>query len=324
MEYRHLGASGLRVSEIALGNWITHGGQVGEDTARACVRAALEAGIILFDTADVYSMGEAERVLGRALEDVERSSYVLATKCFNAMSGNPNDKGLSRKHIIESCEKSLRRLQTDYIDLYQAHRYDPEVPLEETLRAWNDLVRQGKVLYIGVSEWRAEQIRRAVEIADAEGFDRIVSNQPQYSMLWRVPEAEVMPLCRQEGIGQIVWSPLGMGALTGKYKPDEPPPEGSRGEQGGGIRRRYLRDDVLEAVQRLRPLAEEAGLSMAGFALAWVLQNDNVAAAITGASRPEQVQDNVTASGVKLDPDLMTEVDKILHGLYDTDPSLGG
>jgi aryl-alcohol dehydrogenase-like predicted oxidoreductase len=324
MEYRQLGASGLRVSEIALGNWITHGGQVGEDTARACVRAALDAGVILFDTADVYSMGEAERVLGRVLKDVERSSYVLATKCFNAMSDDPNDKGLSRKHIIESCEKSLRRLQTDYIDLYQAHRYDPEVPLEETLRAWNDLIRQGKVLYVGVSEWRAEQIRRAVEIADGEGFDRIISNQPQYSMLWRVPETEVMPLCRQEGIGQIVWSPLGMGALTGKYKPGEPPPEGSRGEQGSGIRRRYLRDDILEAVQRLRPLADESGLSMAAFAVAWVLQNDNVASAITGASRPQQVQDNMTASGVKLDPALMTEVDKILHGLYDTDPSLTG
>jgi voltage-dependent potassium channel beta subunit len=324
MEYRRLGRSGLRVSEIALGNWVTHGGQVGDDAARACVRAALDAGVNLFDTADVYERGKAESVLGDILKDVERSSYVLATKCFAPMSDDPNDWGLSRKHIIESCEKSLKRLQTDYIDLYQAHRPDPDVPLDETLRAWNDLVRQGKVLYIGVSEWNAARLREALHVADAAGFDRIISNQPQYSMLWRVPEREVMPLCRREGIGQIVWSPLAMGVLTGKYQPGEEAPEGSRRAHGSGIPGRYLSAEVLGAVQELKALARDAGLSMAAFALAWVLQNDNVASAITGATKAEQVEDNVTASGVKLDPSLSAEVDRILDGLFETDPKLTG
>ena len=324
MEYRHLGNSGLRVSEIALGNWITHGGQVGEEAARACVNAALDAGVILFDTADIYEFGAAETVLGNVLKDVPRSSYVLATKCYWPMSNNPNDRGLSRKHIIESCEKSLKRLRTDHIDLYQAHRFDVEVPLEETLRAWDDLIRQGKVLHIGVSEWTAAQMRAALDIADDRGYDRIISSQPQYSMLWRVPEAEVMPLCKKEGIGQIVWSPLAMGVLSGKYKPGEGAPEGSRRAHGSGIRGRYLKEAVLTAVQDLQPLAKEAGLSMAAFALAWVLQNDNVAAAITGATRPEQVEDNVRGSGAKLDPMLMAEVDRVLKGLYETDPSQTG
>lgn len=324
MEYRHLGSSGLRVSEIALGNWVTHGGQIGDDAARRCVQAALDNGIFFFDTADIYGDGKAESVLGEILKDVRRSSYVLATKVFWPTGEGPNDRGLSRKHIRESCERSLKNLRTDYLDLYQAHRFDPEVPLEETLRAFDDLVRSGKVLYVGISEWTAEQISDALRIADEMGFDRIVSSQPQYSMLWRVPEAEVMPLCQKEGIGQICWSPLAMGALTGKYKPGGELPEGSRAVHGHGIRRHYLSDEVLRAVEKLGEVAGDLGLSMPAFALAWVLQNDNVSAAITGASRPEQVEENVTAAGVKLDPDVLARVDEILDGLYETDPSKTG
>lgn len=324
MDHRSLGASGLKVSEIALGNWITHGGQIGDDSARACVRAALDNGITFFDTADIYERGRAEAVLGDILKGEDRSSYVLATKVYWPMSDNPNDKGLSRKHIIESCDRSLKRLQTDYIDLYQSHRYDPEVPLVETLRAFDDLVRRGKVLYVGISEWTRDQIADALRIADEMGFDRIVSSQPQYSMLWRVPEAEVMPLCEKEGIGQICWSPLAMGVLTGKYKPGARRPEGSRGTYGSGIRSRYLSEDILKAVARLGDLAASLGLSMATFALSWVLQNRNVSAAIIGATRAEQIEENVGASGVVLDPDTLSEVDDVLDGLYETDPSLTG
>lgn len=324
MDHRSLGASGLKVSEIALGNWITHGGQIGDDSARACVRAALDNGITFFDTADIYEKGRAEAVLGDILKGEDRSSYVLATKVYWPMSDNPNDKGLSRKHIIESCDRSLKRLQTDYIDLYQAHRFDPEVPLAETLRAFDDLVRRGKVLYVGISEWTRDQIADALRIADEMGFDRIVSSQPQYSMLWRVPEAEVMPLCEKEGIGQICWSPLAMGVLTGKYQPGAPRPEGSRGTYGSGIRSRYLSEDILKAVARLGDLAANLGLSMATFALSWVLQNQNVSAAIIGATRAEQIEENVGASGVVLDRDTLAEVDDVLDGLYETDPSLAG
>ncbi|HVL65170.1 MAG TPA: aldo/keto reductase family protein [Actinomycetota bacterium] len=324
MEYRHLGASGVMVSEIALGNWVTHGGQVGAEAAQKSVRAALDAGINFFDTADIYEYGAAEEILGRALEAVPRHTYVVATKVFNAMSDDVNDRGLSRKHIMHSIDDSLRRLQTDYVDLYQAHRFDPNVPLYETLRAWDDLVRAGKVLYVGVSEWDAAQIKRALQIADEMGFDRIVTNQPQYSMLWRVPEEEVMPLCRKEGIGQIVWSPLAMGVLTGKYEPGRPPPSDSRAAYGHGVRRKYLETRTLEAVQNLKPLAADAGLSMAQLALAWVLQNDNVSAAIIGASRPEQVEDNAGAAGVKLEDDLMERIDEVLAGCVVSDPSLTG
>jgi voltage-dependent potassium channel beta subunit len=312
MKYRYLGGSGTRVSEIALGNWITHGGQVGDDAARACVHAALDEGINFFDTADVYEWGKAESVLGNILKDQERSSYVLATKVFFPTGHGPNDRGLSRKHIFESIEKSLKRLQTDYVDLYQAHRFDERVPLEETLRAWDDLVRQGKVLFVGVSEWKAHQIQRALDIAADMGFDRIVTNQPQYSMLWRVPEAEVMPLCRKERIGQIVWSPLAMGVLTGKYKPGEQPPKDTRAGSGGEIYDEFMNDKTLAAVQELKPIADEAGLSMASLALAWVLQNDNLSAAIIGATKPEQVKQNVKASGVKLDDDTMRRIDDVL------------
>ena len=324
MEYRNLGSAGVSVSEIALGNWITHGGQVGDDAARSCVEAAFDEGINFFDTADVYERGRAESVLGEILKGVRRSSYVLATKVFWSTGDTVNDSGLSRKHIIESCHASLDRLQTDYVDLYQAHRFDSEVRLEETLRAFEDLVRQGKVLYIGVSEWTAGQISEALTIADEMGFDRIVSSQPQYSMLWRVPEAEVIPLCRREGIGQIVWSPLAMGVLTGKYKPGESRPEGSRGTHGSGIRAAYLSDKTLTAVQNLKPIADELGISMATLALAWVLNNENVAAAITGATKPEQVRENVKASGVKLDADTIQRIDEILGDLPQRDPNLTG
>src|SRR4249920_561208 len=306
MEYRHLGRSGLMVSEIAYGNWITHGDQVEEQAAIDCVGAALDEGITTFDTADVYAGGRAEEVLGRALHGVRRESLEIFTKVYWPTGDKPNDRGLSRKHITESLHASLRRLQTDYVDLYQAHRFDYETPLEETLRAFDDLVRQGKVLYVGVSEWRAEQIADALRIAAEMGFDRIVSSQPQYNMIWRVIEAEVIPLCEKEGIGQIVWSPIAQGVLTGKYQPGDAPPSGSRATDpsGSSFIEGYLSDDILRRVQQLGPVAAEAGLSLAQLAVAWVLQNPNVSAAIVGATRPEQVRENVRASGVRLDPGL--------------------
>ena len=257
MEYRHLGHSGLKVSEIAYGNWITHGSQVEEDAARACVAAALDEGITTFDTADVYAGTRAEEVLGRALHGVRRESLEICTKVYWPTGAGPNDRGLSRKHILESVHGSLRRLQTDYLDLYQAHRYDHETPLAETLRAFEDLVRQGKVLYVGVSEWRAEEIAAAVRIAGEMGFDRIVSNQPQYNMIWRVIESDVIPLCEKEGIGQIVFSPIGQGALTGKYRAGEPVPPQSRATDpsGSGFIQRFLDDDLLRRVAALEPIA---------------------------------------------------------------------
>lgn len=324
MEYRQVGNSGLRVSEIALGNWLTHGGSIEDDTAIACVHAALDEDITFFDTADIYNNGRAEVVLGNALKDQKREDLVIATKAFWPMSDNPNDQGLSRKHIIQSCNNSLKRLQMDYVDLYQAHRYDDEVPLYETLRAFEDLVRSGKTLYVGVSEWNESQIAEALRIADDMGFDRLISNQPQYSMLWRVPEAEVMALCRKEGLGQVVWSPLAMGVLTGKYEPGKPPPAGTRGEKGQGLNKRYLNDKTLTAVQNLGPIADEIGIKMSTLALAWVLANDNVAAAIIGATRPDQVSENVQASGVKLSDDVLRRIDQILDDVTYTDPSLTG
>jgi aryl-alcohol dehydrogenase-like predicted oxidoreductase len=323
MEFRHLGKSGLMVSEIAYGNWITHGSQVEADAARACVRAALDVGITTFDTADVYAGTRAESVLGEALAGVRRESYELFTKVFWPTGSGKNDRGLSRKHIIESCNAALVRLKTDHLDLYQAHRFDVETPLEETLRAFDDLVRQGKVHYIGVSEWTASQIAEALRIADEMGFDRIVSNQPQYSMLWRVIEADVVPVCEREGIGQIVFSPLAQGVLTGKYKPGEPPPAGSRAtdERGGAeFISRWMTDDVLSRVQQLQPIADDAGLSLATMALAWVLQNPAVSSAIIGASRPEQVHANVQASGVRLEPALRKRIDEVLDPIVERDP----
>jgi aryl-alcohol dehydrogenase-like predicted oxidoreductase len=324
MEFRHLGHSGLMVSEIAYGNWITHGSQIEEEAAVACVHAALEEGITTFDTADAYARTRAEEVLGRALSGQRRESIEIFTKVFWPTGDGPNDRGLSRKHIVESINGSLRRLGTDYVDLYQAHRFDHETPLEETLRAFDDLVRQGKVLYVGVSEWRADEIARALKIADEMGFDRIVSNQPQYSMLWRVIEAEVVPLSRQEGIGQIVFSPIAQGVLTGKYRPGAAPPPGSRAtdeKSGAGFIQHLLRDETLARVQDLRPIADEAGLTMAQLAVAWVLQNSNVSAAIVGASRPEQVRDNVKAAGYKLDAELIRRIDDVLGDIVVRDPA---
>jgi voltage-dependent potassium channel beta subunit len=324
MEYRHLGRSGLMVSEIAYGNWITHGSQVEEDAARACVSAALDEGITTFDTADVYAGTRAEAVLGKALHGIRRESLEICTKVFWPTGPSRNDRGLSRKHITESAHASLQRLGTDYIDLYQAHRFDHETPLEETLRAFDDLVRQGKVLYIGVSEWRAEEIAAALKIAGEMGLDRIVSNQPQYNMIWRVIETEVIPLSQQEGIGQIVWSPIAQGVLTGKYLPGAAPPAASRATDESGSRfiGRFLsNDDLLTRVQQLKPVAEQAGLTMAQLAVAWVLQNPNVSAAIIGATRPEQVRDNVGAAGVRLDGEVMRQIDEILGDQIVTDPA---
>ncbi|MFJ2029212.1 aldo/keto reductase family protein [Streptosporangium sp. NPDC087985] len=323
MEFRHLGRSGLMVSEISYGNWITHGSQVEEDAAKECVRAALDEGITTFDTADVYAGTKAEEVLGRALKGVRRESLEIFTKVYWPTGAGPNDRGLSRKHVTESIHGSLRRLQTDYVDLYQAHRFDNETPLEETLKTFDDLVRQGKVLYVGVSEWTADQIAQALKIADEMGFDRLVSNQPQYSMLWRVIESEVVPLSEKEGLSQIVWSPIAQGVLTGKYLPGQPPPAGSRATDstGGNFISRMLTDDVLTRVQDLKPIAGDLGLSMAQLAVAWVLQNPNVASAIIGATKPEQVRDNVKAAGVKLDAEVLKKIDDVLGPIVERDPA---
>jgi len=325
METRNLGSSGLKISEIAYGNWLTHGSQVEEDAALACVRQALEEGITTFDTADVYANTKAESVLGKALKGERREGLEIFTKVYWPTGpGKHNDHGLSRKHIMESIDGSLRRLGTDYVDLYQAHRYDYETPLEETMEAFADVVRAGKAHYIGVSEWRAEEIREAHRLA-RELHIPLVSSQPQYNMIWRVIESEVVPTCEELGIGQIVWSPIGQGVLTGKYKPGQAPPAGSRATDdkgGANFIKRYLNDDVLERVQRLQPIADEAGLSLAQLAVAWVLQNDNVSAAIIGASRPEQVTENVKAAGVKLEPAAMKAIDDVLEGIIERDPAL--
>jgi aryl-alcohol dehydrogenase-like predicted oxidoreductase len=322
VEFRRLGRSGLNISEIAFGNWLTHGGQVEEDAAVACVRAALDAGITTFDTADVYAGTRAETVLGGALTGQRRSSYELFTKVYWPTGRGRNDRGLSRKHVIESCHASLDRLRTDYVDLYQAHRYDPTVPLEETMTAFADLVRAGKVLYIGVSEWNAEQIAAGAALARQLDI-QLISNQPQYSMLWRVIEDEVVPTSEKEGLSQIVWSPLAQGVLTGKYQPGEQPPADSRAghAEAGTSMRRFLTDEILTRVQQLRPIADDLGLSMAQLAIAWVLQNQNVAAAIIGATRPEQVHDNVKAAGVRLEADVLTRIDDALGDVVERDPS---
>ncbi len=301
------------VSALSYGNWITHGSQIEEEAATACVKAALEAGITTFDTADVYALGRAELVLGRALKGERRDSIEIFTKVYWPTGPNPNNVGLSRKHIIESLHASLERLQTDHVDLLQAHRFDYEAPLEETLRAFDDLVRQGKVHYVGVSEWTAQQIEDALRLADEMGFDRIVSNQPQYSLIWRVIEAEIVPLCQKEGMGQIVWSPLAQGVLTGKYLPGTTPPEGTRatGPEGGEMSW-LLRDEVLEPVQAYVALCREAGYAPASVALAWVLRNQNVSSAIVGASRPEQIAENVKALDVELEPDFVEAIEKAL------------
>ena len=322
MEFRRLGRSGLKVSEISYGNWLTHGSQVEADQATACVKEALEVGITTFDTADVYAGTKAETVLGEALKGVRRESYELFTKVYWPTGDGANDRGLSRKHILESCHASLRRLQTDHVDLYQAHRFDYETPLDETLRAFDDLVRAGKVMYVGVSEWTADEISQALKIADQMGFGRLVSNQPQYSALWRVIEGEVVPICEREGLSQIVWSPIAQGVLTGKYLPGQPPPAGSRATDatGSSFMKRLMTDEVLTRVQQLKPIADGAGLSMAQLAVGWVLCNPNVASAIVGATRPEQVRDNASARA--LTPEVKKAVDDVLDGLAAHDPAL--
>ncbi|WP_327009055.1 aldo/keto reductase family protein [Dactylosporangium sp. NBC_01737] len=323
MEFRHLGRSGMLVSEISYGNWITHGSQVEADQATACVHAALDLGITTFDTADVYAGTRAEVVLGEALKGQRREGLEIFTKVYWPTGPGRNDRGLSRKHIAESINGSLRRLQTDYVDLYQAHRFDYETPLDETMQAFADVVHSGKAHYIGVSEWRADEIRAAFELA-RELKIQLVSNQPQYSALYRVIEAEVVPTSEELGIGQIVWSPLAQGVLTGKYLPGQPPPAGSRAtdeKSGAQFISALLRDEVLTAVQQLKPLAEQAGLTMAQLGVAWVLQNPNVSSAIVGATRPEQLQDNVKAAGVKLDAELLKRIDEILDPVVERDPA---
>ena len=321
MDHRPLGRSGLLVSEISYGNWITHGSQVEKDAAIACVRAALDEGITTFDTADVYAATRAEEVLGEALAGERRQGLEIFTKVYWPTGPGRNDRGLSRKHVLESIDGSLRRLRTDYVDLYQAHRYDHETPLEETMTAFADLVRRGKVLYVGVSEWTAEQIERGAALA-RELRIPFVSNQPQYSMLWRVIEAEVVPASEKAGLSQIVWSPIAQGVLTGKYLPGKPPPGGSRATDPSGAQfiARFLEDDVLTRVQKLAPIAREVGLTMAQLAVAWVLQNRNVASAIVGASRPEQVRENVKAAGVKLDGAVLRRIDEALGDVVVRDP----
>jgi len=323
VNYRYLGNSGLKVSEITYGNWVTHGSQVDDSAAIATVHAALDAGITTFDTADVYANTAAEAVLGKALAGQRRESLEIFTKVyFPTGPQGPNDTGLSRKHIFESINGSLKRLGTDYVDLYQAHRFDYETPLEETFQAFADVVRQGKALYIGVSEWTAEQLREGHALAKSYGV-QLISNQPQYSALWRVIEGKVVPASEELGISQIVWSPMAQGVLSGKYLPGQPVPDGSRAtdeKSGANFIKSFLRDEVLEAVQRLKPIAEQAGLSMPQLAIAWVLQNKNVASALVGASRPEQLAETVRASGVVLDADTLAAIDTALGDVVFSDP----
>jgi aryl-alcohol dehydrogenase-like predicted oxidoreductase len=316
MQYRRLGKSDIEVSEISLGSWLTYGAGIEREHTEACTRAAFDAGINLFDTANIYGVGAAEAAWGEILKDFVRSDYVLATKLYFPMS--ETDRGLSREQVHRQVDASLDRLQTDYIDLYQCHRPDPETPIEETMEALTEVVEAGKARYLGFSEWSPEQIRAGLDVAGAAKF---VSSQPQYNMIWRAPEAEVFPLCADNGISQIVWSPLGQGVLTGKYAPGQPPASDSRAasKEMGWAMDRYLDDRVLEAVQRLRPIADEAGLTMAALGLAWVLRRDEVASAIVGASRPEQVRENAAASGVELSPDTLAAIDDALDGIAVTE-----
>lgn len=324
MEFRYLGNSGLKVSEIIYGNWLTHASQVEDNQAIKTVHAALDAGITTYDTADVYANQAAEVVMGTALKGQRREGIEIFTKVYWPVAEKgPNDVGLSRKHIFEALHGSLKRLQTDYIDLYQAHRFDYETPLEETMQAFADLVRQGKVHYIGVSEWNAEQIRAGKKLADQLGF-QLISNQPQYSMLWRVIEEKVIPTSQELGLSQIVWSPIAQGVLTGKYLPGATAPAGSRAAdpKTSSIIEKFMSDDVLTKVQNLRPIAADLGLEMGQLAIAWVLQNQNVAAAIVGASKPEQITENSKAAGVKLSADVMKKIDEILSDSIVRDPAL--
>ena len=312
MEYRRLGNTGLKVSEISLGSWLTYAGYVEEENAVNTIHTAYDLGINFFDTANVYMTGEAEKVVGKAIKKFQRDSYVLATKVFWPMGEGPNDRGLSRKHVIEQANASLKRLDVDYVDIYYCHRFDPETPLDETLRALDDLVRQGKVLYVGVSEWTAEQITEAVHLADKKLLDRIVVNQPQYSMLNRYIEESVLPVSEKHGIGQVVFSPLAQGVLSGKYTKGAEPPAGSRAAAGIKSIEGHLRDENLDKVEQLKPIAAELGLSMPQLALAWILRQPGVASALVGASRPAQIEDNAKASGVKLSADVLEKIEGIL------------
>ena len=312
MRFRKLGSSDIEVSEISLGSWLTYSGGVERDQARACVEAAFDEGINFLDTANVYGRGAAESLLGEVLTGHDRSSYVLATKVYFPMSSS--DSGLSAEQIHKQIDASLERLRTDYVDLYQCHRYDENTPLEETMTALTEVVREGKARHIGFSEWPVERVEESLALPDVE---RWVSSQPQYSMIWRGPEAELIPLCERHDISQIVWSPLAQGVLTGKYRPGEPPPADSRAasESMGGFIDRLVQPQVLEAVQRLQPIAEAAGLTMAQMALAWVLRLQNMASAIVGASRPEQVRANASASGIELGEETLAAIDEALAGV---------
>jgi aryl-alcohol dehydrogenase-like predicted oxidoreductase len=319
VRYRRLGDSDIEVSEISLGSWLTYGAGVEREQTEACTRAAFDAGINLFDTSNVYGQGAAEAAWGEILADFDRDSYVLATKVYFPMS--ETDRGLSREQIHKQLDASLQRLRTDYVDLYQCHRPDPETPIEETMEALTEVVEAGKVRQIGFSEWTVEQVEAGLEVPDTRKW---VSSQPQYNMIWRAPEAELIPFCRQHGISQIVWSPLGQGVLSGKYRPGEQPPTDSRAasEEMSFAMDRYMSDDVLEAVQRLVPVAESAGLTMVQLALAWVLREHNVASAIIGASRPDQVHANAKASGVELSRDVLDAIDGALGDVIVSGPHL--
>jgi voltage-dependent potassium channel beta subunit len=317
VKYRRLGKQGVKVSEVSLGSWLTYGNATEDAQATACIEKAYDLGINFFDTANAYARGKSEEAVGRALKAYRRDSYVLATKVFFPMGDGPNDRGLSRKHIMEQCHLSLQRLGTDYIDLYQCHRYDTETPLEETLMALDDLTRQGKILYYGVSQWSAEQIGNAVELTRAKGLHPVASNQPVYNALSRDLEKDVMPLCGREGIGLVVYSPLAQGLLTGKYKPGQPLPEGSRAadeRQNMFLNKGELDQQLLERIARLAPVAERNGLTMSQLALAWCLRKPEVSSVIIGASKPEQVEDNAGASGVTLSEQDLAEMDAALKG----------
>jgi 1-deoxyxylulose-5-phosphate synthase len=319
VRYRRLGSSDLQISEISLGTWLTYGVGVENDAARACLNKAFEVGMNFIDTSNVYGRGAAEEFLGDALKERPRDSYVLATKLFFPMDDTGRNQGLSREQVFKQIDDSLRRLRTDFVDLYQCHRYDVNTPLEETMEALTEVVRQGKARYLGFSEWSPEQIQASLDLSPPS--DKFVSSQPQYSILWRTIEREVIPLCAANGISQIVWSPLGQGVLTGKYRPGEPPPADTRmGNEMGWAMDRFRSDEVLEAVQRLRPIADGLGISMAQLALAWVLREPNVASAIIGASRPQQVEDNAAASGIELDDATLTAIDEAVGGVAVTDP----
>ncbi len=321
VRYRNLGRWGVKVSAVGLGSWLTYGGSVEETTARACIERAYELGVTFFDTANVYARGRAEEIVGRAIAAFPRDSIVLATKVFFPMGDGPNDRGLSRKHIFEQCHRSLRRLGVDYVDLYQCHRFDPNAPLEETCAAMNDLLRQGKSLYWGVSEWNADQIAGAVNLCRARGWTEPASNQPQYSALWRRIERRVLPTCAEFGLGSVVWSPMAQGILTGKYLDAKKPPAGTRAaSNAAGMMEDYFTQPVLDAVQRLKPLAAEAKATLGQLALAWCLRRPEISSVIVGATKPEHVDDNVAAADLDVDPSIFARMDEILTPVAPYEP----